>query len=1106
MTKLKANIFLIFVITTFATASVAAADVAYILEDSSQVSSRITNILNSKSLSYEIVRDSQIPEKNFSNYYMLLVVEDVGNKGLIPFEEKHALFFNRRIAEEVWSGSDSSFTTNAKQIKVVIPTHQVFSGISVPPTGIIDIYPGSGSEIHYLSRKPSYVTSLAIKTNENKPVIASSVRTIGDYLVRDIFFGIPSVSSWNTNDEIMFSNALDFLMADVDQDQDGYVFENDCNDQNPNIHPGAVELPYDGIDQDCDGYDLLDQDNDGFCRQGYIIQNPLFQCSLEQGLIGTDCADQDPIINPNHPDKSLNCINDAPEFVTVPQDLRFNEGELIVFEVVVTDPEGDDLIYSINNPNFIVNENTFSWQTDYEDAGTYPLIINVTDGEFNVGTMTNLVIINMNAPPISIPIPNQSWSEETTHSLNLSNYFTDQDSQITDFGVETYPNEANIEVDFESFEIVTFTPATDFSGEEKIVFYAEDGSSKTLSNEVTLIVTNVNDPVTFQGTIGNFSLNEDQPLENAINLSDYFTDIDSRLEFETIGNQNVTIQIVNGSASFYPSRDYFGVEQVYLRAIDGEFSATSNVFTITVYEQGEPPEFYPLDCSTTINEDTENNCTLNAWDLENNTFTFSIAEESNSICRIVDGNVLLYKSAQDYFGQASCTIKVSDIHGSTQEIFQFNINPINDAPRIVSYTPATEVVHIVEGRDKTFEINIVDVDSPSMLTRWYLASQEVANSTENASSYTLINPPIGNYLIEAIVRDTQLQTTKSWNVIVGPIEDFTCAEFDGNICASGTTCGAETLSVKDTESCCPTACVPSFEDADACELISENVDIEIETFESDIELGDTIKLEFVLTNNLDEDQEFDIEAYLYNLDSDRAEASIDSSTELGSDRSRTMGLDLEIPTDLDLDEDFVVLVRAKDDECGQDYRTIKINRPKDDISIKDLDVQDKAICGETIDAEVTIENLGSNDQTVELTMKSSDLEIDEISNIELEDYANENNEDSRKFTIKLPDDLESGEYKIDVRAAYAENKNKFETLTKTIEIECLKEQVRASTTVPNTITTEKITLNQFKDLEPLPVKKPNYLPIAIFGTLNVLLIGSAVVLYTAYKKKQNSFN
>lgn len=64
----------------------------------------------------------------------------------------------------------------------------------------------------------------------------------------------------------------------IDEDGDGYVGLEDCNDQDTSIHSEAEDSTGDGVDQNCDGLDGIDKDLDGLA-------------SIASG--GTDCNDED---------------------------------------------------------------------------------------------------------------------------------------------------------------------------------------------------------------------------------------------------------------------------------------------------------------------------------------------------------------------------------------------------------------------------------------------------------------------------------------------------------------------------------------------------------------------------------------------------------------------------------------------------------------------------------------------------------------------------------------------------------------------------------------------------------------------------------------------
>ncbi len=59
---------------------------------------------------------------------------------------------------------------------------------------------------------------------------------------------------------------LQLLPGFADRDLDGFIDSEDCGPDRPDVHPGAEEIWYNGVDDACDGGDDFDQDGDGVPR------------------------------------------------------------------------------------------------------------------------------------------------------------------------------------------------------------------------------------------------------------------------------------------------------------------------------------------------------------------------------------------------------------------------------------------------------------------------------------------------------------------------------------------------------------------------------------------------------------------------------------------------------------------------------------------------------------------------------------------------------------------------------------------------------------------------------------------------------------------------
>lgn len=114
----------------------------------------------------------------------------------------------------------------------------------------------------------------------------------------------------------------------------------DCNDADPTVGPSAPDIPQDGVDQDCDGFDacFTDDDGDGF---GSAIAVDSVEGTCEgagRSSLGGDCDDAHATVSPGSPEVPWNGLDDD----CVGGDARDVDGDGVEARAV-GGPDCDDL-------------------------------------------------------------------------------------------------------------------------------------------------------------------------------------------------------------------------------------------------------------------------------------------------------------------------------------------------------------------------------------------------------------------------------------------------------------------------------------------------------------------------------------------------------------------------------------------------------------------------------------------------------------------------------------------------------------------------------------------------------------------------------------------
>ncbi|MCG2718551.1 MAG: putative S-layer protein [Nanoarchaeota archaeon] len=310
---------------------------------------------------------------------------------------------------------------------------------------------------------------------------------------------------------------------------------------------------------------------------------------------------------------------------------------------------------------------------------------------------------------------------------------------------------------------------------------------------------------------------------------------------------------------------------------------------------------------------------------------------------------------------------------------------VNDAPTIdVSDCTGWGI----EDQEYTCTVTAEDEEDDDVTDSLTTTKDGVTITTAGVLTWTPNDEQIGSQTVNVIAEDDDsLQGLASFTVFVRP--DDVCGDFLGGS--------------------------------------SLTIDYDIIDDDEDFYPGDNIEIEVDVENEGEEDlEDIEVEAVLYDItDGKRLDVVKSDSFDLDEDESEdNIDLILEIPTDVDMGNKFIVFISVYEDgndeeQCDWKFEdNLDFKRKKHDISIDKIVLSPStAKAGETVDVKVDVENVGDRDEEdVYVKVKNGEMDIEVKS--ELFDIDAYESGDDDEYTVTLsftvPEDAEEGNYDLEI--------------------------------------------------------------------------------------------
>ena len=389
-----------------------------------------------------------------------------------------------------------------------------------------------------------------------------------------------------------------------------------------------------------------------------------------------------------------------------------------------SDPEGGNLTWSLSSPalNGVAtlggtgsSPTVFTYVPTAYFYGTDSFVIIVSDGDLNDTVTVNLNISGVN----DAPVVTQGTEVAVTMSENgspiawvapsLIAIDPDGDSVLWSLLSPPLKGSATVSGSGESPSVFTYAPNENYSGTDKFIVRASDGTDSN-EVEVSIIIEHVNvPPVIDQGESVSATMSEDGVPSGwfAPSLSATDSDASNVITWSVATSPSNGVATVSGSGAspavftYTPTANFWGTDSFVVQVDDG--NATD---AITVNVQVEPVNDFPvLNKKDVISVSMTENGTsipwvapdLNASDMDGDELSWTIFTQPLNGTAAVSGSGVTpyefsYTPATDFVGSDSFVIYVSDGNSSDQVTVNVSVLGVNYPPVLsADFTLSTSI-------------------------------------------------------------------------------------------------------------------------------------------------------------------------------------------------------------------------------------------------------------------------------------------------------------------------------------------------------------------------------------------------------------------------------